>query len=95
MISRVYKVLMFPVSQNDQPDLLKRLRDYNLYDDTDINNLSFAPNQPAWQRLIDLAYDISGSLLSKDAEAVISESTTKKSTVFFGRDNEGPGKYQG
>lgn len=83
LISGVYKVLMFPVSQNDQPDLLKRLRDYNLYDDTDINNLPFAPNQPAWQRLIDLAYDISGSLLSKDAEAAISESTAKKSTVFL------------
>ncbi|MCD6566939.1 MAG: DUF4062 domain-containing protein [Bacteroidales bacterium] len=83
LISRVYKVLMYPVSQNDQPDFLKKLRDYNLYDDTDTNNLPFAPHQPAWQRLIDLAYDISGSLLPKDTEAAISESTTKESVVFL------------
>lgn len=83
LISRVYKVLMYPVSQIDQPDFLKKLRDYHLYDDTDTNNLPFAPHQPAWQRLIDLAYDISGSLLPKDAEAAISESTTKKPTVFL------------
>ncbi len=83
LISRVYKVLMYPVSQNDQPDFLKKLRDYNLYNDTDTTNLSFAPHQPAWQRLIDLAYDISGSLLPKDTDAAISESTTKKSVVFL------------
>jgi hypothetical protein len=83
LISRVYKVLMYPVSQNDQPDLLKKLPDYHLYNDTDKNNLPFAPHQPAWQRLIDLAYDISGSPLSENAETAISESTTKKSTVFL------------
>ncbi len=83
LISRVYKVLMYPVSQNDQPDLLKKLPDYHLYNDTDTNNLPFAPHQPAWQRLIDLAYDISGSLLPKNAKTAISESTTKKSTVFL------------
>ncbi len=83
LISRIYKVLMYPVSQNDQPDLLKKLRDYHLYDDTDTNNLPFAAHQPAWQRLIDLAYDISDSLLPKDAEAAISESTAKKSAVFL------------
>ncbi|MCK4700099.1 MAG: hypothetical protein KAT38_07180, partial [Bacteroidales bacterium] len=32
LISRVYKVLMYPVSQKDQPGLLKKLRDYHLYD---------------------------------------------------------------
>ena len=83
LISRVYKVLMYPVSQNDQPDFLKELRDYNLYDDTDTKKLPFATHQPAWHRLIDLAYDISGSLLPKDADSVISESTTKKSVVFL------------
>ena len=83
LISGVFKVLMYPVSQNDQPDFLKKLRDYNLYDDTDINNLPFAPHQPAWQRLIDLAYDIYDVLLPKDAEAAMSESTAKKSTVFL------------
>ena len=83
LISRVYKVLMYPVSKNDQPDSLRKLQDYHLYDDTDTNNLPFAPYQPAWQRLIDLAYDISGSLLPKDAEAGISESTTKKTVVFL------------
>jgi len=83
LVSKVYKVLMYPVSQNDQPDLLKKLRDYHLYDDTDTNNLPFAPHQPAWQRLIDLAYDISDSLLPKDAEAAISGSTAKQSAVFL------------
>jgi len=83
LVSGVYKVLMYPVSQNDQPDFLKKLRDYHLYDDTDTNNLPFAPHQPAWQKLIDIAYDISGSLLPKDAEAAISESTIKKSIVFL------------
>ena len=83
LVSGVYKVLMYPVSQNNQPDFLKKLRDYHLYDDTDTNNLPFAPHQPAWQRLIDLAYDISDALLPKDAEAAISESTAKKSAVFL------------
>jgi len=83
LVSGVYKVLMYPVSQNDQSDFLKKLRDYNLYDDTDTNNLPFAPHQPTWQRLIDLAYDISDSLLPKDTEAAISELTTKKSVVFL------------
>jgi len=90
LVSKVYKVLMYPVSQNDQPDLLKKLRDYHLYDDTDTNNLPFAPHQPAWQRLIDLAYDISDSLLPKDAEAAISGSTAKKSAVFLAETTQDP-----
>jgi hypothetical protein len=83
LISRVYKVFIYPVSQNDQPDLLKKLPDYHLYNDTDTKKIPFAPHQPVWQRLIDLAYDISGSLLPKDAETAISGSATKKTAVFL------------
>lgn len=90
-ISRVYKVLMSPVSQKDQPDLLKKLRDYNIFDEefSKENNVSdtyifpFAPHEPAWLRLVDLAYDISDSLLTRGAEESESGSTAKKSAVFL------------
>ncbi len=67
---RIFKIITFPLSEEEEPGMLKSELRYNFYEINRYNKkpVTFAlqdnqlPDNKFWSKLVDLAYDISGTL---------------------------------
>ena len=89
-LRRIFKIITSPLSEEEEPAMLKSELRYNFYEINRYNKkpVTFAlqdnqlPDNKFWSRLVDLAYDISGTLHELKAN-IKPENTSQNNNAIF------------